>query len=254
MKSILEAILVLGLVHFSLQATNYCDPALCAPSVKHIGCNASTTFGQSTGKLVPLGSSSIFAILDLHNNFRNIVSMGLEKNGNGTYYPQASRMRSMQWDTELASLATINARQCEMKGDACRNTAKYPAAGQNLATYSMYGLNITVDDIANIMIKNWYRYASGGSSQMLQRYPTSGTTIATFTQMVKDTADRVGCAMSTWKDGIWTRYYLVCNYAITNIYGKATYASGKTASGCTQGRNPSYPGLCSINEPSNYQP
>lgn len=56
-------------------------------------------------------------MVDEHNKYRNQQALGQTPN-----YQPATRMATMKWDPELAKLAAINVRQCEMKHDSCRNT------------------------------------------------------------------------------------------------------------------------------------
>lgn len=73
--------------------------------------------------------------------------------------------------------------------------------------------------------------------------------IGHFTQVVRDEAYKVGCAMSQYTDSLKTPVALMaCNYAVANMIGSPTYVPGPAASGCTTGKNPKYPGLCSENE------
>lgn len=73
-------------------------------------------------------------IVNAHNEKRNYVAGG----GEGHLQP-ACRMATMQWDDELASVATFNVLQCKMQHDKCRNTNTFLYAGQNLAWRSYTG-------------------------------------------------------------------------------------------------------------------
>lgn len=78
-----------------------------------------------------------------------------------------------------------------------------------------------------------------------------------FTQYVWADASKVGCAVSTRtknEDGKrWLYVYLCCNYDRGNIIGQSVYKAGAPASMCKTGKNPKYPGLCSIKEPNKHQ-
>lgn len=41
---------------------------------------------------------------------------------------------------------------------------------------------------------------------------------------------------------------MACNYAVAPMLGSPIYVDGPTASECKMGKNPNYPGLCSVNE------
>lgn len=72
--------------------------------------------------------------------------------------------------------------------------------------------------------------------------------IGHFTQVVRDIAYDVGCALAKYKIKGYFFSYFVCNYAVTNMQDDPIYDAGETASACTSGTNPKYPGLCSENE------
>lgn len=71
--------------------------------------------------------------------------------------------------------------------------------------------------------------------------------------MVNDRITQVGCGISTYLtfSGGWnfTNYLMACNYDSTNVNGWKTYKSGDAASGCINGPDDDYPGLCKITEP-----
>lgn len=64
-----------------------------------------------------LTASQIQRILDGHNDRRNRIAIG-----GISPFPRAIRMAKMTWNDEMAMLAGLNTRQCQMKHDACRNT------------------------------------------------------------------------------------------------------------------------------------
>ncbi|XP_055606865.1 antigen 5 like allergen Cul n 1-like [Uranotaenia lowii] len=251
MKVLCGAI-ILALVHSSLQATDYCTANLCKTGVTHVGCNPPTTFAVSGGAFVTIDAAKKALILGEHNKLRNKIALGLEKNSAGVAYNTAAKMTTMQWDDELAYLASINARQCDMKHDACRNTVVYKYAGQNLASYGTTATSINVTAQIISMIGNWYNESANANPTLIDSYQSTTAVIGHFTQVVKDRADRVGCAISTWTVAPWNNLLLACNYALTNILGAPTYVKGTTASGCTTGKNAQFPGLCSPSEVVKY--
>lgn len=74
-------------------------------------------------------------------------------------------------------------------------------------------------------------------------------TVGHFTAMVTDRTTRVGCAISSFRDGNWNTYLMACNYASTNMMGSPVYKSGSPASACQKGGDAKYPGLCKTSEP-----
>lgn len=61
----------------------------------------------------------IKAILDTHNEFRNIAAAG-QAEAAISFLPKAARMLPIEWDTMLASLASLNCMNCVMDHDKCR--------------------------------------------------------------------------------------------------------------------------------------
>lgn len=79
--------------------------------------------------------------------------------------------------------------------------------------------------------------------------------IGHFTVMVADKNNRLGCAVARYTQaGVQKTYLAACVYSYTNLSGLPIYRKGPVASQCVTGRNPKYPALCSVNEPSNYKP
>lgn len=72
--------------------------------------------------------------------------------------------------------------------------------------------------------------------------------IGHFTQVVKDDAYKVGCAIAKFTMNGDRVALLACNYAVSNIKNWPIYEEGATASACESGTNPDYPGLCSVDE------
>lgn len=81
----------------SSQQTNYCDPKLCPSGEPHIACNGlnklSTTCGPGAQEvnLAPFQD----LILDLHNQLRNRVALGLQNYTRYAFFPQAVRMPTL---------------------------------------------------------------------------------------------------------------------------------------------------------------
>ncbi|XP_053672843.1 antigen 5 like allergen Cul n 1-like [Anopheles nili] len=237
-----------------LQAqTNYCTTSYCMAGKTNVGCNPPGTPGGvgCTGKspaVINLNSTYQNTILLEHNKRRSQFALGQLK----PFLP-AKRMPTLQWDTELAKQAGNNARNCTFKHDQCRNTAVYASAGQNLAMSQFYGMTKTIDALIKEGITGWWNEYNYTTQADLDKYPSAhtGPAIGHFTQMVSDQSNRIGCAMQYWLDGgKWQTYYLVCDYAVTNIIDRAVYKNGTVASGCTTGRNPdpALNGLCSTAE------
>lgn len=73
--------------------------------------------------------------------------------------------------------------------------------------------------------------------------------IGHFTQLVRDEAYAVGCAIAQFKKDKWFTTLYACDYTLSNILGEPIYEkSKKAASSCKSGNNPNFSGLCSVKE------
>ncbi|XP_034114677.1 antigen 5 like allergen Cul n 1-like [Drosophila albomicans] len=230
-----------------LGATDYCKQN--CRGKKHIGCNNDGAWGSSCPSdraLVSLSDADKNVLLASHNGYRSFIAGG----GESKLKP-ACRMATMQWDDELAYLASLNVRSCQMKHDGCRNTDAFQWAGQNLYRGSSTGpLNKTASLIQSVDM--WYSEVKYTEQSYIDAYPGyyNGPAIGHFTTMVADRNTHVGCAASTYSvQGQFKDFLLACNYAATNVDGIKMYNSCSVpASKCTTGVNPSYKFLCSVNE------
>ncbi|TDG40357.1 hypothetical protein AWZ03_013222 [Drosophila navojoa] len=251
LRIVLAIILVSAGASGVLGQTDYCAAGLCGGS-RHIACNNNGAWGAKcptspAPELIELNLAQRQHVVRLHNVRRNNLALGKLPR-----YQPARRMATMRWSPELAKLAAFNVRQCEMKHDACHNTNKFKASGQNLAVigYTGSGSARSTQELLTSSINSWWNERKDANMNVIRRYPNnwSGPAIGHFTAMARDYNIAVGCAAARYKNGIWNNFLLACNYAATNWIGEAVYASGPTASGCTTGRNVNYAGLCKVAE------
>ncbi|XP_055549623.1 venom allergen 3 homolog [Wyeomyia smithii] len=259
MRSLIAVTVLLALIKCSQQQTNYCSASLCPNGGPHIACNGLTTLASSCGsgaQEVAMTSTLKALILDLHNQLRSKIATGKQNYTSKDFYPQASRMATVVWNDELASIAAANARRCVYGHDVCRNTVTYKAAGQNIAIKSYYGQTFSTNDLITGFVNAWYSEYSYANPTYIASYPKgyTGPAIGHFTQIVADRAAQVGCSLVTYNTAPWINQYFVCNYAITNIIGQPVYVSGTACSKCTTGCNTKYAGLCSEKEVINSNP
>ncbi|XP_017474136.1 PREDICTED: venom allergen 5-like [Rhagoletis zephyria] len=242
------AVLALLTASFAIVfAANYCDESLCG-SIKHIACNNAGNFASSCkgAALFTLNQANKNLIINAHNTKRNLVA------GGNTALKPACRMATMQWDDELASLAALNVKQCQMKHDACHNTNAFKYSGQNLAWISFYG----TPNVANLLQKSidlWYNEVNDVKMAYINKYPRNyqGPVIGHVTVMVAERNIRVGCAVSTYAVSAkpYKAFLFACNYATTNVVNSPIYTSCATAaSGCKKSKNTAFPNLCSKDE------
>lgn len=73
--------------------------------------------------------------------------------------------------------------------------------------------------------------------------------IGHFTQLVRDEAYAMGCAIVQFKKDKWFTTILACDYTLSNILDYPIYEkSSKTASSCINGINEQFRGLCNPTE------
>ncbi|XP_063705347.1 antigen 5 like allergen Cul n 1-like [Culicoides brevitarsis] len=186
-------------------------------------------------------------ILRLHNRLRNKVALG-QLSG----YPKAVRMPMLRWDDELAFLAELNVKQCEMKHDECRNTDKFHYAGQNLAYIG--GGNSNAERI-KALVRKWFEEYKDANSSFIDKYRRhpNGKAIGHFTAMIQDRTDTIGCAILRHTKN--SHFFLACNYSFTNMVKDKVYTKGqKSCSKCRTGCNAIYKGLCNPHEYVNPDP
>ncbi|ALC49418.1 CG32679, partial [Drosophila busckii] len=231
---------------------NYCAASLCGES-KHIACNNNGAWASSCPKkdyapiMITMDIDKRSIMVRAHNSRRNYLARGKLPG-----FAAAKRMATMRWSSELAKIAAYNVRQCAMKHDACRNTKQFKSSGQNLAIMSYTGnRNARTDEemLAQSVTMWWNEYKDTTMAQM-RKYPSNykGPAIGHFTAMMQQTNMALGCAAARYKDATYHNFLVACNYATTNIIGRAVYTDGATASGCTKGKNPNYAGLCHVDE------
>lgn len=141
--------------------------------------------------------------------------------------------------------------QCKMKHDECRSTKNFKYAGQNLAYRANSGAFEETENSLEKSIQGWYDEVNDAAQSDIDKCcnSKSGETVGHFTQVVTDRAIEIGCAVSLYTNDNWKTSLTACNYALTNMKGEKVYISGKTASGCSTGKNPNFPALCKDTEP-----
>ncbi|ETN62170.1 venom allergen 5 [Anopheles darlingi] len=231
------------------ESQDYCDPELCDPGDDHIGCNNPGGFLSNCvdPKVIPMSDELKTIILDEHNKYRSTVATGGVK-----WLPKASKMTTMVWDDELAALAQLNANRCVQKHDACHNTANHRYSGQNLNHITTTAPSIdNVPQVIKDLISSWWDEKADVNKRMVKSMydPGRHTMIFHFAVLAADKSNKLGCAVSQWKDNGNPYLYLVCNYSFTDIVGLPMYASGEPCSACTKGCNSAYAGLCNPEEP-----
>ena len=117
-------------------------------------------------KLVTFTDAFKKLAVDTHNGFRNYCAGGNDPN-----HSAACRMPTMQWDDELAYLASLNVMQCKMSHDKCRNTAAYTYSGQNLAWMTFWGTP-NYASMVNRSIEMWNSEIKDSKQEYIDAYPS----------------------------------------------------------------------------------
>ncbi|XP_031622206.1 antigen 5 like allergen Cul n 1-like isoform X2 [Contarinia nasturtii] len=183
-------------------------------------------------------------VLNTHNSYRNQIALGGIKG-----YQKASRMATLVWDDDLAQFAEYNVRTCTFAHDLCRNTGKYRYAGQNLALSQNSKEFDKPKKIIESMTKGWFDEYNDANMDVINNFRTIGRMIGHFTQLVRDEAYAVGCAIVQFKKHGWYTTIYACDYSLTNMLKNPIYqGTSNTASQCLTGTNPRFEGLCSIKE------
>ncbi|KNC32014.1 hypothetical protein FF38_10700 [Lucilia cuprina] len=241
-------VFALAAILVTTSAIDYCSKDLCYKR-KHITCEHNGQFSStcpSDAAIVTMTDSLKQLIVDGHNAKRNFIAGGGDVN-----HKPACSMATMQWDDELAYLASLNVKQCAMKHDSCRNTEQFRFAGQNLA-WIHYLEPVNNEAGFNKSIELWYAEVANSKQEYIDSFPVEQLySIGHFTAMMTDRNTHVGCSAATFSiSGSRYKAFLVaCNYASGNLRDVPIYVKcDRPAKNCSTGNNPSYPNLCSIKE------
>nr|CDS32832.1 venom allergen (val) protein [Hymenolepis microstoma] len=134
-------------------------------------------------------------LLDLHNQYRREVAGGKVPN-----QPGSSKLKDLEWSTELEASAQKHADSCifEHDGSDDRKTAQWWWVGQNIAYSSSVAQNVKMwfDEYKD------YNYNSNYCSGVCGHY----------TQLVWADTTHVGCGVSRCTFSGFNAVYVVCNY------------------------------------------
>ncbi|KAH8361591.1 hypothetical protein KR084_009228 [Drosophila pseudotakahashii] len=229
---------------------DYCQSGLCSILKKHIACRNKGEFSKqcpADAQMVNL-SGLHDLILDEHNALRNVLAAGKVTN-----LPQPDRMATLQWNPELADLATLNVKQCALQHDPCHNTPDFANSGQNLALINITLLqgegNHTDECLIKESIGGWWNQSANITKEQLQRFPKGklGDSIRNFAVMARDNNTFVGCAALRFeKPAGHPQFLLACNYASNYIPDWPIYR--EKAIGCQSGSDSKYTALCKAGE------
>ncbi|KAM7540468.1 hypothetical protein Aperf_G00000027677 [Anoplocephala perfoliata] len=134
-------------------------------------------------------------LLDLHNEYRRRVAQGKVPG-----QPPSSKIRDLQWSTELEASAQRHANTCIFQHDSSeqRKTSEWWWVGQNIAYSSSIAQNVEMwfEEYRD------YNYQSNYCSGVCGHY----------TQLVWANTTHVGCGVQKCNFNGFNAVYVVCNY------------------------------------------
>jgi hypothetical protein len=128
--------------------------------------------------------------------------------------------------------------------DKCRSTYKSKNVSQNI----FKGSDLTpvpIETLFTRALSKWTKDAALKISHIAKFIATP--VIGNFTQIIHETAYKVGCAAARWVAHDKYEFEVVCNYNAGHLKGRQIYLAGDL--NCTTGSSSRYPHLCSIDEP-----
>ncbi|EDX10914.1 GD14731 [Drosophila simulans] len=225
-----ELLLLFGLNLVFLLETNYCLLKNCPADKKlpHIGCNNSGF------------------ILNYHNTNRDIVAGGQMHR-----LPIAARMLKLNWDHDLALLATILVKRCDLQPtDHCTSTEEFSSPSYH-AVYNKFKAKEDTFRIVRSQLNAWYdQHKHVSASSLIDGLSTDKKEIGHFLRMIVGPSNRLGCAIASIEKDGWTHQWLACLYSCSPQKNSLLYEySGKPAEYCTTGVNGKFQNLCNDTEP-----
>ncbi|KAF6212175.1 hypothetical protein GE061_012696 [Apolygus lucorum] len=197
------------------------------------------------------------------NDLRNTIAGGLPP------LPEASDMRMMKWDEELANLAGKWALQCSSTPDSCRDVERFP-----VNQLVMVGVSTELEDESHcpLLLEGVSRLIYLLDDNVIQSYSVASDDFLRFlTQAIWSRSAYVGCAEVLFrlpptgemtlalkhKDAHLEQFSsLVCNFGEGgNLFNQQVYQPGDSCTNCPQGTSctdPVYRNLCVGDSP--YQP
>jgi len=208
-----------------------------------------------------LSNNEKMAIVKKHNELRNNVALGKEKQGvNGIGQPAAADMNQLTWDEDLALLAQRWADQCQYEHDPSGGRTipdkKMMPIGQNLAMRRAGGPMRNAEFPK--MVQWWYDEVKDFNASTVGAFDSNPSIhtgqIGHYTQLVWAKTKKVGCGAIQFQKRCGPRpcfqYHLVCNYYPAGNYMKepvysAVGSETEAGSKCENDkRGAEFEGLC----------
>lgn len=130
-------------------------------------------------------------------------------------------------------------------------SATFMYAGQCIGQISSKIKHLEPKLVIKKIIEGWFNEHKDADVSYIENFhhAPNGVKIGHFTQLVRDEAFAMGCAMTQFeRDSKYTTIY-TCDYTLSNIDDYPIYeAAEEAASGCQTPVNEKYTGLCGIEE------
>ncbi|XP_023342239.1 peptidase inhibitor 16 [Eurytemora carolleeae] len=154
-------------------------------------------------------------------------------------------MKILEWDEELATIAQRHADQCVFAHDCsdCRKVNRF-GVGQNLYI-SKQSLRLP-DNNWKQGITNWYDEVSLFSRTKVEPFQFAAS-YGHYSQLVWADTHKIGCGLSSYREGKWFASLYTCNYGPNGNFIKGQmYKQGSGCSECSGNETCSidFPGLC----------
>ncbi|KAL3265288.1 hypothetical protein HHI36_009498 [Cryptolaemus montrouzieri] len=189
---------------------------------------------------LPMTEALRFTITHLHNQVRAMTA---------TTTPGASKMRALQYNKDLETIAQCWINTCTSEKSACLITPQYKTFGQNLGEIDLYDKpsEDILSDPASLwqeMMTMWTEEVNNVNAEIIQKLPAVEEMYRYlhYIQIVTDYTAHLGCAWSSSNETI----HFACFYGPPGgISGVSVYEFGTFCSKCPYGTECYKPlGLC----------
>uniref|UniRef100_A0A6P4EV98 Venom allergen 5-like n=1 Tax=Drosophila rhopaloa TaxID=1041015 RepID=A0A6P4EV98_DRORH len=247
-----------GLLFFSsldvvnlMPETDYCQLKNCPVNKKlpHIACNNKGGWSLQCGKdpqIVPIPENIKNLILNHHNTYRDVVA------GTGFHrLPTAGRMLKMMWDSDLAYLAKLLVKRCDLHPtEHCMSTEVFSAPSFH-AVYNKFKKNEDAFRVVRSQLNSWYdQYKHVTAASLIDGLSNNKTEVGHFLRMMVGPSNRMGCAMARNEKNGWTQQWLSCLYSCSPKKNSLIYEYAVSAGKfCTTGVDGKFQHLCNESEP-----
>ncbi|XP_070071043.1 venom allergen-1-like [Drosophila takahashii] len=231
----------------SVPQTDYCKLKNCPADKKlpHIGCNNIGNWSSQCGREPKMISVPEKFILNYHNTYRDIVA--------GSKFhrlPNAARMLKLKWDRDLAHLAELLVKRCDLKPTThCISTEEFSSPGHHVI-YNKFKANVSSFRIIRSQLNAWYdQYKHVSAPSLLDGLSSDKKEIGHFLRMMVGPSNRMGCAIARAEKDGWIHQWLSCLYSCSPKKHSLLYEySANPAMFCSTGVDGRFQHLCNETE------